>query len=123
MVRGENAEELLLEKSKNLEENSVEKEVARKCEGQLSSLVQANSCSSCKDTERTSEMAQDDNSPCWDSLPSVILLEIFSYLPQFNRLRASQVYNLIINQFLFFSLVTNFLSRSISLSFCKHKLV
>lgn len=42
-------------------------------------------------------MAQDDNTP-WDSLPSVILLEIFSYLPHFSRLQASQVC------FIFFSL-------------------
>lgn len=84
MVRGQNVEELLLEKS-------VEKESMRKCEGQLSPSPKTNSCSSCKTVEGTSEMAQDDNTPCWDSLPSVILLEIFSYLPQCSRLRASQV--------------------------------
>ncbi|XP_033222003.1 F-box only protein 33 [Belonocnema kinseyi] len=78
MVNGKHADELLLEKSKNCEEKTADKEDAK------------NSCSSCKGSERTSEMAQ-DNSPCWDSLPSVILLEIFSYLPQSSRLRASQV--------------------------------
>ncbi|XP_043288983.1 F-box only protein 33 [Venturia canescens] len=36
-------------------------------------------------------MAQQDNGPCWDSLPSVIMLEIFSYLPHQDRLKASVV--------------------------------
>lgn len=80
MVNGKHADDVLLEKSKNFEEKTAEKEDAK------------NSCSSCKGNERTSEMAQ-DNSPCWDSLPSVILLEIFSYLPQSSRLRASQVHD------------------------------
>ncbi|XP_015592478.1 F-box only protein 33 [Cephus cinctus] len=85
-----------IEKTTNRTEESVndaaeELEASmRKCEGHLSS-TKTNSCSSCKGVNRTTEMAQEDNSPCWDSLPSVILFEIFSYLPQENRIRASQV--------------------------------
>lgn len=59
-------------------------------EGQLSSGT-TNSCSSCKSANRTTEMAQEDNSPCWNNLPSVILLEIFSYLPHDEKIRTSQV--------------------------------
>ncbi|KAK0097154.1 hypothetical protein PV326_003091 [Microctonus aethiopoides] len=36
-------------------------------------------------------MAQQDNGPCWDSLPSVIMLEIFSYLEHKDRINASGV--------------------------------
>ncbi|XP_066601526.1 F-box only protein 33-like [Prorops nasuta] len=38
-----------------------------------------------------SDMAQEDINPCWDNLPSVILQEIFSYLPHETRIEASQV--------------------------------
>ncbi|XP_032680868.1 F-box only protein 33 isoform X2 [Odontomachus brunneus] len=71
-----------------------------KCEGQLSSSsLKANSCSSCcccckpAAASRTTEMAQEDHSggPSWDNLPSVILQEIFSYLPHKSRITASQV--------------------------------
>lgn len=41
--------------------------------------------------ECDTEMAQQDNGPCWDSLPSVIMLEIFSYLPHQDRFKASVV--------------------------------
>ncbi|XP_014211388.1 F-box only protein 33 [Copidosoma floridanum] len=34
---------------------------------------------------------QEQNTACWDSLPSVILFEIFSYLPHKSRVQASQV--------------------------------
>lgn len=70
-----------------------------KCEEQLScSSLKANSCSSCccktAATNRTTKMAQEDYSggPSWDNLPSVILQEIFSYLPHESRITASQVY-------------------------------
>ncbi|XP_046744823.1 F-box only protein 33 [Diprion similis] len=60
-------------------------------EGQLSSGT-ANSCSSWKSANRTTEMAQEDNSPCcWNNLPSVILFEIFSYLPHDEKIKTSQV--------------------------------
>ncbi|KAG7211356.1 hypothetical protein KM043_010646 [Ampulex compressa] len=68
---------------------ATEKATSRKCEGQLSS-VKTNSCSCHKNGNRK-KMAQGDSNPCWDSLPSVILEQIFSYLPQESRLRASQV--------------------------------
>ncbi|XP_067207460.1 F-box only protein 33 isoform X2 [Linepithema humile] len=64
---------------------------ARKCEEQLSLLSAANSCSSCKSASHTAEMAQEDQGPSWDNLPSVILQEIFSYLSHDTRIRASQV--------------------------------
>ncbi|XP_048508438.1 F-box only protein 33 isoform X1 [Athalia rosae] len=61
-------------------------------EGQQLSSETANSCSSsCKSVNRITEMAQEDNSPCWNNLPSVILLEIFSYLPHDEKIAASQV--------------------------------
>ncbi|XP_011165791.1 F-box only protein 33 [Solenopsis invicta] len=65
---------------------------SRKCEGQLSMLCAANSCSSCKPAVcRTLEMAQEDHGLSWSNLPTVILQEIFSYLPHETRIRASQV--------------------------------
>ncbi|KYM95761.1 F-box only protein 33 [Cyphomyrmex costatus] len=64
---------------------------SRKCEGQLSMLCAANSCSSCIPACRMSEMAQEDHGPSWDNLPAVILQEIFSYLSHETRIRASQV--------------------------------
>ncbi|XP_029055392.1 F-box only protein 33 [Osmia lignaria lignaria] len=91
MIRAENGDVVYLEQLKNsVESDATEKATSRKCEGQLSS-VKANSCSSYKGANRTTEMAQEDNNPCWDNLPSVILQEIFSYLPHNCRLRASQV--------------------------------
>lgn len=91
MIRAENGGVVYLEQLKNsVESDATEKATSRKCEGQLSSL-KANSCSSYKGANRTTEMAQEDNNPCWDNLPSVILQEIFSYLPHNCRLRASQV--------------------------------
>lgn len=61
-------------------------------QGQLSSSGTTNSCSSWKTANnRNTEMAQEDNSPCWNNLPSVILLEIFSYLPHDEKIRTSQV--------------------------------
>ncbi|XP_076248567.1 F-box only protein 33 [Calliopsis andreniformis] len=65
------------------------KATSRKREGQLSS--KANSCSSYEDANHTTEIEQEDNNPCWDSLPSIILQEIFSYLPHYRRLTASEV--------------------------------
>ncbi|XP_076169743.1 F-box only protein 33 [Ptiloglossa arizonensis] len=91
MIRAENGGVVYLEQLKNSEESdATEKATSRKCEGQLSS-VKANSCSSYKGANRTTEMAQEDNNPCWNNLPSVILQEIFSYLPHNSRLKASQV--------------------------------
>lgn len=76
-------------------ETGATEEVAtsRKCEGQLSMLCAANSCSSCKPACRTSEMAQEDHGPSWDNLPTVILQEIFSHLSHEARIKASQVYS------------------------------
>lgn len=92
MIRAENGGVVYLEQLKNpIESDATEKATSRKCEGQLSS-VKANSCSSYNGANRTTEMAQEDNNPCWDNLPSIILQEIFSYLPYNCRLRASQVF-------------------------------
>jgi len=71
---------------------ATEEATSRKCEGQLSSLNAANSCSSYKSANRMTEMAQEDyHGPSWNNLPSVILQEIFSYLSHETRIRASQV--------------------------------
>lgn len=71
-------------------ETETEEATSRKCEceGQLSLL---NSCSSYKPAIRMTEMAQEDLGPSWNNLPSVILQEIFSYLPHETRIIASQV--------------------------------
>ncbi|XP_023288899.1 F-box/LRR-repeat protein 3, partial [Orussus abietinus] len=46
----------------------------------------------CKLVSRPLEGPQDENGgPCWGNLPSVILLEVFSYLPHESRIAASQV--------------------------------
>ncbi|XP_076623713.1 F-box only protein 33 [Colletes latitarsis] len=91
MIRAGNGGVVYLEKLTCSEESdATEKATSRKCEGQLSS-TKANSCSPYKDANRTTEMAQEDNNPCWNNLPSVILHEIFSYLPHNSRLKASQV--------------------------------
>ncbi|XP_076649282.1 F-box only protein 33 [Halictus rubicundus] len=91
MIRVVNGGVIYLEELKNsVESDATEKATSRKCEGQLSS-TKANSCSSYKGANRTTEMAQEDNNPCWNNLPSIILQEIFSYLPHSSRLRASQV--------------------------------
>ncbi|KAL6263303.1 hypothetical protein P5V15_006101 [Pogonomyrmex californicus] len=71
--------------------DATEELTSRKCEGQLSMLTAANSCSSCMPASRTSEMAQEDYGPSWDNLPSVILQEIFSHLSHESRIIASQV--------------------------------
>lgn len=71
--------------------DAAEMATSRKCEGQLSP-TKANSCLSYRGADRATEMAQRDNNPCWDNLPSVILQEIFSYLSHNSRLRASQVF-------------------------------
>lgn len=87
----ENRSRVRLEKSKHCEESDiVEEATSRKCEEQLS-WIKANSCSSFIAPNRTTEMEQEDNNSCWNNLPSVILQEIFSYLPHENRIRASQV--------------------------------
>lgn len=70
-----------------------EEATSRKCEGQLSMLCAANSCSSCKPACRMSEMAQEDHGSSWGNLPIVILQEIFTYLSHETRIRASQVYS------------------------------
>jgi hypothetical protein len=70
---------------------TMEETTLRKHEGQLSSPSVTNSCLSCKPTNYTTEMAQEDHSPSWDNLPTVILQEIFSYLSHEARLNASQV--------------------------------
>lgn len=70
---------------------TTEEATSRKCEGQLSLLNAANSCSSYKPANRMTEMAQEDHGPSWNNLPSVILQEIFSYLSHETRIRASQV--------------------------------
>jgi len=69
----------------------MEEATSRNREGQLSSPSIANSCLSCKPTNYTTEMAQEDHGPSWDNLPTVILQEIFSYLSHEARLNASQV--------------------------------
>ncbi|XP_078043910.1 F-box only protein 33 [Augochlora pura] len=91
MIRVINGGFVYSEELKNsVESDATEKATSRKCEGQLSS-TKSNSCSSYKGANRTTEMAQEDHNPCWNNLPSVILQEIFSYLPHNSRLRASQV--------------------------------
>lgn len=91
MLHAGNGGQIRLEMLKHREESdTVEEATSRKCEGQLSSM-KANSCSSCILPNRTIEMEQEDNNSCWNNLPSVILQEIFSYLPQENRIKASQV--------------------------------
>ncbi|XP_024870381.1 F-box only protein 33 [Temnothorax curvispinosus] len=72
-------------------DTTAEEATSRKCEGQLSMLCAANSCSSCKPACRTSEMAQKDHGSSWANLPTVILQEIFTYLSHDTRIRASQV--------------------------------
>lgn len=72
---------------------AAEEATSRKCEGQLSALCAANSCSSCKPACRMSEMAQEDHGSSWANLPIVILQEIFTYLSHETRIRASQVYS------------------------------
>lgn len=92
MLHAGNGGQIRLEMLKHREESdTVEEATSRKCEGQLSSM-KANSCSSCILPNRTIEMEQEDNNSCWNNLPSVILQEIFSYLTQENRIKASQVY-------------------------------
>ncbi|XP_003491682.1 F-box only protein 33 [Bombus impatiens] len=91
MIHAENGDVIYLEQLKNpMESDATEKAVSKKCEEQLSS-INANSCSSYNDANRSIEMAQEDNNLCWNNLPSIILQEIFSYLPYNCRLRASQV--------------------------------
>ncbi|XP_017885879.1 F-box only protein 33 [Ceratina calcarata] len=92
MIHAENGDIVYLDQLKGpTESDGTEKAMSKKCEGQLSS-VKANSCSSSyKGANRTTEMAQEDNNLCWNNLPSIILQEIFSYLPYDCRLRASQV--------------------------------
>lgn len=92
MIRVINGGVVYLDEIKNsAESDATEKATSRKCEGQLSS-TKANSCSSYKGANRTTEMAQEDSNSCWNNLPSVILQEIFSYLSHNSRLRASQVF-------------------------------
>lgn len=92
MIRAENGDVVYLEQLKNpIESDATEKAMSKKCEGQLSS-VKANSCSSYKGANRTTEMAQEDNNLCWNNLPSIILQEIYSYLSHNCRLRVSQVF-------------------------------
>ncbi|CAL7944208.1 unnamed protein product [Xylocopa violacea] len=90
MISAENGDVCLEQLKSSMESDATEKAMSKKCEGQLSS-VKANSCSSYKGANRTTEMAQEDNNLCWNNLPSIILQEIFSYLPYNCRLRASQV--------------------------------
>ena len=92
MIHAGNGDVVYLEQLGNtMESDTTEKAVSKKCEGQLSS-IKANSCSSYKGANRTTEMAHEDNNLNWNNLPSIILQEIFSYLPYNCRLRASQVF-------------------------------
>ncbi|KAF3423071.1 hypothetical protein E2986_09938 [Frieseomelitta varia] len=91
MIHAGNGDVVYLKQRGNpMESDTTEKAVSKKCEGQLSS-IKANSCSSYKGANRTIEMAYEDNNLNWNNLPSIILQEIFSYLPYNCRLQASQV--------------------------------
>ncbi|XP_011494208.1 PREDICTED: F-box only protein 33 [Ceratosolen solmsi marchali] len=94
MVRGENEEKSSLSLQpimKKIEEAPVngnrQQTAATMSSGCSMTSLKSNSSSS------SDVVAKDNNNadPCWDSLPSVILLEIFSYLPQESRIQASQV--------------------------------
>lgn len=50
-------------------------------------------------------MAQQDNGPCWDSLPSVIMLEIFSYLEHKDRINASGVSIMYVHMHIYYNYV------------------
>jgi hypothetical protein len=102
MVRGENEEESslslrpIMKKIEEVPVNSSRQQTAATTPSGCSMTSLKSNGSSSSDL-----VTKDDNNatPCWDSLPSVILLEIFSYLPQESRIQASQVINFSMSAF------------------------
>ncbi|KAJ8678769.1 hypothetical protein QAD02_014556 [Eretmocerus hayati] len=91
MVRGDDVQEKPNPIRSEPEEDAAENEV----HDEPVTSISSNSFNELTAVEKNNKdecNAQIDSlTPCWDSLPSVILLEIFSYLPRDSRIQASQV--------------------------------